>query len=156
MTAEICDLCGGEVRVGDWPFCHGDKSKHISARPSSCFFEPLVVYKDKNGRIRIPGNSQAKPPKGWQKVEINTRREAEAVTKEMAGRDRARWAELRQREAAFFESEFGKNRAEVEKLRHGVSDEKVREFIDIAIKRGDESDRKSRSYDAGVYWGVLE
>lgn len=24
----ICDDCGGDVRVGDFPFCHGDPSRH--------------------------------------------------------------------------------------------------------------------------------
>lgn len=23
-----CDTCGGDMRVGDFPFCHGDASKH--------------------------------------------------------------------------------------------------------------------------------
>lgn len=24
----ICDDCGGEIRVGDYPFCRGDASRH--------------------------------------------------------------------------------------------------------------------------------
>lgn len=25
---EHCDECGGEVRFGDWPFCHGSPADH--------------------------------------------------------------------------------------------------------------------------------
>lgn len=24
-----CEKCGGEIRVGDWPYCGGDPSKHV-------------------------------------------------------------------------------------------------------------------------------
>lgn len=25
----ICDRCGAELRVGDWPYCKGDPEKHV-------------------------------------------------------------------------------------------------------------------------------
>lgn len=152
----ICEDCGEETFIGAWPFCHGQPGKHVEARPGSAFFEPIVVFRDAKGRIRVPGNSNAKPPKGWQREEINTRRQAEAISKDVSNRDRAKWAELRQREAAFFERDMAKNRAEVSEMYHNISDPKVREFIDIAMRRGDESDRRSNSYNPGVYFQVLE
>ncbi len=27
----ICQACGGEMRVGDYPFCHGDPARHAPA-----------------------------------------------------------------------------------------------------------------------------
>lgn len=31
QTATICQTCGGALRVGDYPFCKGDPSKHAPA-----------------------------------------------------------------------------------------------------------------------------
>lgn len=152
----ICEDCGGETFIGAWPFCHGDASKHVSARPARHEFEAITIYRDKYGRVRVPGKGNWKPPKGWQKEEIRTRKEADQITKEMGTRDRKEWEALREREAAFFENSLGRNRAEIEKLRRDVDDPKVREFIDIAIKRSDESDRQSMRYEPGVYFHVLE
>ena len=41
-----CDDCGGEVNVGDWPFCKGDPSKHVPARNFG--EEPLEPYWDEH------------------------------------------------------------------------------------------------------------
>ncbi len=24
----LCDCCGGDIEIGDWPFCHGDPAEH--------------------------------------------------------------------------------------------------------------------------------
>jgi hypothetical protein len=44
--AEQCEDCGGVVRVGDWPFCGGDPSRHTPA--PNFGEEPLEAYVDKN------------------------------------------------------------------------------------------------------------
>lgn len=31
-SADRCDLCGAELQVGQWPFCHGDPSQHVDAK----------------------------------------------------------------------------------------------------------------------------
>lgn len=28
-----CDECGAELQVGQWPFCHGDPTKHAAFQP---------------------------------------------------------------------------------------------------------------------------
>lgn len=43
-NSETCDECGGQVRVGDWPFCKGDPSKHVS--DGAGHLEPWKPYYD--------------------------------------------------------------------------------------------------------------
>lgn len=43
---EICQMCGGVVRVGDWPFCGGDASKHVP--PEHFGEDPLEPYFDEH------------------------------------------------------------------------------------------------------------
>lgn len=155
-NSDVCETCGGPISVGDWPMCNGDASKHVPSRPSSHEFEAIVIYRDKNGNIRVPGSGKWKPPKGWQREEIRTRKEADAVTREMGTKDRAKWEELRRREAHFFENSFASNRAEIQKLREGVTDPRIREFMDVAMRKSDERDRQAKTYEPGVFWGVLE
>ena len=42
-TVVTCDECGAELRVNDWPFCKGDKSKHVQVGDNfHDGFEPYV------------------------------------------------------------------------------------------------------------------
>ncbi len=43
-TDDICERCGGVVRVGDWPFCRGNPSAHVPALNFG--EEPLEAYVD--------------------------------------------------------------------------------------------------------------
>ena len=40
---DVCEECGGEICVGDWPFCGGDKAKHV---PMENFGLPPLDYID--------------------------------------------------------------------------------------------------------------
>jgi hypothetical protein len=40
----VCDECGGELRVGDWPFCRGRASAHAPGRGFG--FDPFTPYVD--------------------------------------------------------------------------------------------------------------
>ena len=41
-----CEACGGEVRIGDWPFCKGNPSAHVPA--PNFGEEPLEPYEDEH------------------------------------------------------------------------------------------------------------
>ena len=43
----LCDDCGGELKVGVWPFCGGDASKHVVAGrfgedPLEPYFDEMI------------------------------------------------------------------------------------------------------------------
>ncbi len=40
----ICERCGIKLKVGDWPFCSGDPTKHVSAIGFG--EQPLTPYFD--------------------------------------------------------------------------------------------------------------
>lgn len=149
-----CEDCGATLQIGDWPWCT-DKG-HPPARPLSAFFAPMVVFKSADGKIRIPPSTSSKPPKGWVREEITTRRQADAVCKELSARDQATFNEQQRREREFFEKNFGRNRADIMKMYEGVDDPRVREFMDVAMREMDRRDREAHSYSPAVYFQVLE
>ncbi len=46
MNLETCDRCGAELKVGAWPFCHGDPKEHEPAKRFN--FDPLEPYVDEH------------------------------------------------------------------------------------------------------------
>lgn len=116
----------------------------------------MVVFKSADGKIRIPPSTSSKPPKGWVREEITTRRQADAVCKELSARDQATFNEQQRREREFFEKNFGRNRADIMKMYEGVDDPRVREFMDVAMREMDRRDREAHSYSPAVYFQVLE
>jgi hypothetical protein len=45
MSVE-CEECGARVEIGQWPWCHGDASKHVKI--DGFGFEPFEPYVDSN------------------------------------------------------------------------------------------------------------
>lgn len=149
-----CEDCGATLQVGDWPFC--TKEGHPPARPASAFFAPMAVFKGPQGQVWIPPSTQSKPPKGFVREEINNRRQAEALCKDLGEKDRAKFNDAQRREREFFEKNFSRNRAEIMKMYEGVDDPKVREFMDVTMREMDRRDREAHSYSPAVYFQVLE
>lgn len=150
-----CEECNGELEIGDWPYCNGDPQDHVrQGQLGNAFFEPIVVFKDAQGNVRVPGHSGAKPPKGFEKVEINNRRDAARMARQMGETESRKFWEQAEREHHFFNGSLSRNRAEMEKIYASVTDPKVRAFMDHAMREGDKRDKVS--YTPGVYFGVLE
>lgn len=82
-----CDVCGGERRVGDWPFCKGDPKDHV---PGKYGFDPFQGYVDEHileGGRDIGPNLAGEIVQG---TRIDSRSERKAIMKregiEFAGR----------------------------------------------------------------------
>ena len=70
---DACTVCGREMVEGDWPFCNGDMSDHITARSSRNAQRLLtVVYENAQGKVWVPTGDSACPPKGYERVELTT------------------------------------------------------------------------------------
>ena len=41
-----CSECGGQLEIGDWPFCNGDPSNHVQMTHFG--EEPLTPYMDEH------------------------------------------------------------------------------------------------------------
>ena len=67
-----CDVCGGEIHIGDYPFCRGDASKH---EPANAW---VVIDDSIPGGLEIKNglcNADGTPRKYYSHSEI--RKEAE-------------------------------------------------------------------------------
>jgi hypothetical protein len=89
MRVELCEECGGEIRIGDYPFCKGDPSRH--ARPLNRYipFSPRIDPNiSPNGPVEITSLRQ------WDRVLKENNLEVSSVE------DRERAAASREREDA--------------------------------------------------------
>lgn len=103
-----CDKCGESLRVGDYPFC-----PHGSTLPRRAQFDPIVVFKDKNGEYSFPGRSDAPTPKGYVREEITTMARYNAFRHKMdhTGREQSK-AAIRA-EHQYFEAIESQNRSDL-------------------------------------------
>lgn len=70
---DTCDTCGREMVEGDWPYCKGDMNDHITRRSSRNAQKLLtVVYENSAGKVWVPTSDHARPPKGYERVELTT------------------------------------------------------------------------------------
>lgn len=156
-TQDACPECGfAEWEIGSWPLCKGRPEDHASARVRwAQDFAPIVIFKAPDGRVRVPGKGAAKAPKGYERVELRTRREVDAFTREYGASEAMRAERGRILDQHLYERDFGRNRAEVQQIREGA-DPVVREYIDTVIREMDRRDRARKNYDPGVYFEVME
>jgi hypothetical protein len=68
-----CPKCGGELRIGDYPFCRGSQEDHIPAGSRNAQrFDPVVYFQGPGGKLAFPGRTDQHPPKGYKRVELTT------------------------------------------------------------------------------------
>ena len=80
-----CPQCHQTLQIGDHPFCpHGSILPERAQR-----FAPIVYFRSPDGKIRLPMRANSRPPKGYEKVELSTRRQVERFEREMNQRERA-------------------------------------------------------------------
>ena len=151
----VCEDCGREMQVGDYPFCGGKAEDHISSRASSAFFEPIVVFQAPDGTYRFPGRGDHPTPKGFNRVEINNRREAEKISRELNTRARKEDEVRRAKDAYLFEQNLGAFRAETNRLADGQNEE-TKAYIREMQRSMDLRDKARERYDAQNYFHVLE
>ena len=94
-----CPECGGDLRVGDWPFCQGSADAHRPIRELNARrWEPIVVWEAdaEPGKFSYPGQSDEPVPEGYHRVELLNLREADLFVKRVNGIERGK-AELDRR-----------------------------------------------------------
>lgn len=89
----VCDECGKELSVGEFPFCNGSGYGHgyvqrgVYDPPAVHPTERTVVYENpQTGKIRYPGRNDVPIPQryaeqGYVKKEFTSRRELESFEK---------------------------------------------------------------------------
>lgn len=70
---DVCSVCGREMVQGDWPYCKGNMSDHITARSSrNAARVKTILYEGPNGEVWVPTSEGAKPPKSYERVELTS------------------------------------------------------------------------------------
>ena len=77
---DICDACGGELKVGDWPFCRGDSSKHV---PAPGFGDEPLDYIDVQLLDRNDPRCDAVNELGIRGVHITSRGQRREIMREL-------------------------------------------------------------------------
>ena len=94
----LCESCGNEVFVGDWPWCpHGSVHGRFAQG-----FDPVVIHRDAEGNVRLPGNKSDVPPEGFERVELTTINQVRQLEAAMNGKARREWEDWKQRESEHF------------------------------------------------------
>ena len=96
----ICETCGRELQIGDWPYCRGSQESHgavfngpTAAHPS----ERAVVWKHPvTGQVRYPGRNDVPMPKryaeqGFERHEMPTLRDVHRLEKQKGVLNEKAW-----------------------------------------------------------------
>ena len=81
VNTDVCDICGGEIHLGDWPFCGGDPSKHV--RAESFGDDPMEPYVDIQLLDRKDPRCDSEGPFGTRGVRITSRGQRRQLMREL-------------------------------------------------------------------------
>ena len=134
-----------ELRPCEHPRCRETAQQFL--RPSTgrfaSFAKPIVVFKAKNGQIRIPGGADTKTPRGYDRVELTNLHEADSFERQYSERLRRHSSDLRaahdEHFAEYMKSQRSELRAEMARM-HPFA----RAVAELAMKKTDESRGKQR------------
>ena len=140
---EIECVCGGTMR---WHrVVYGQRPMGRDAQP----FDPVTLFRDPTapeGQYRVPGWNDEKPPAGYEKVEIKTIREWEAVTRQMSVHGRRVAEEAYHEKQQAIDKVRAEQRAELRnEMRHWHGE--ARAFAEAALARSEA--RKPRPMPTG-------
>lgn len=140
--SEICKYCKKPINVGDWPICadgHSPVRELNAAR-----FDPVLVFKSKDGTYVYPGSNKEKCPKGCIKVELTNIQQVRKFEAEVNESERKRMhnqLELRDR---MFQHQKSESRSKLRQQMESFSD-RGKQFALAAMKRNDERRNLSQS-----------
>jgi hypothetical protein len=87
---EVCPNCHAPLAVGDWPWCpHGPTRASRQAEWSDA--DAVVVFKDKNGKFRYPGQNSVVTPKDCERITLRSLRAVEQFEKIANVRSEIAW-----------------------------------------------------------------
>lgn len=142
----ICSDCKKELQHGDWPFCNGTGEHGSVFEVNAQRFDPVVVFKSADGRVRTPGRSDAPTPEGFARVELKTVREIRAFERQMNMSEHSKHEASREKDSRACEAARTQLRGELRMAMQGMSNE-GRDFARLAMERT--NNRKKERFDAG-------
>ena len=145
-----CPDCNQELQIGDWPYC-----PHGSTRPEYALrFDPIVVHQAADGSYRFPMAADAPVPPGYQKVELTTRRQVEALEHSVNARERREFEKHAERQRAASNEFWSRQNAELRARAKNFSPE-GRAAVEYLIERQAREDRVPSAPDPGFHVEIM-
>jgi putative FmdB family regulatory protein len=146
-------------RLADWndfkpcPTC-GKSSEQmlLPSRVAGHFSQPIIVHVAADGAVRFPGASDAKVPRGFEKRELRTIREAEQFERTFNQQLRVEADRHHMNEDRHFGEVRAQQRSELRMKMQQMS-QQGQDFARAAMKANDQ--RRSKSNDCGFHIHII-
>lgn len=164
-----CPTCGAEsemfrhVSEMDDPMpqcengCEGGPVERIYVyqRPHSYrgLIDPVVVYRNPDGTIGVPGSKDGRIPEGSERLELRTAAEVQRISKEMSQAEYRKYVQKQEREEQTFGAHAAAQRSELRRQMRSFS-QRGQDFARAAMKQNDEAPRKK--FQTNVYFDAFE
>lgn len=163
-----CGTCGAEFEVfrhtaiiDEMPACEtegcaGECDRiYIYQRPHSYrgLTDPVVVYRNPDGSIGIPGSKDGRIPEGAQRIELRSAADVQRISKEMSDSEYRKFTQKQEREEQTFGENSRQQRAELRRQMQGFS-ERGKDFARAAMKQNDEAPRAR--FRTNVFFDAFE
>lgn len=128
---------------------------YVYQRPHSFrgLSNPVVVYRNSDGTIGIPGSKDARIPEGSERIELRTSADVQRISKEMGQAEYRKFCEKQEREEQTFGAHAARERSELRQKMQGMS-QRGQDFARAAMKQNDEAPRKR--FQTNVFFDAFE
>ncbi len=163
-----CPTCGHETELfrhvsemdDPMPNCeNGCESTveriYVYQRPHSYrgLVDPIVVYRNPDGTIGVPGSKDARIPEGAERIELRTSADVQRISREMTQAEYRKHLAKQEREERTFGEQCRQQRAELRQQMQSFS-ERGKDFARMAMKQNDEA--ASKRFQTNVYFDAFE
>lgn len=111
-------------------------------------FDPVVIFKGPDGKVRFPGRSNSRPPKGYERVELTSVAQVRQFEKHMNKNEFSRWQDKTERDEKMWKPYQQDMRNRLREAMQHMSPQ-GRDFAEAAMRRNDTAPRKR--FDPGFY-----
>ncbi len=136
----VCDTCGAELKIGDYPFCGPSGHTTVYSRNAQQG-DATVVFRNAKGEYRFPGRGTDRIPRGFVKVELTTQRERDRFEREFGAQQTALLREKLHNDAKERDDTFAAHRDNLKRIKEN-GNEYTKRFVDACLKRQEERERR--------------
>lgn len=163
-----CPTCGAEREVfrhtayiDQMPACETEgcatqcERIYVYQRPHSYggLIDPIVVYRNPDGTIGVPGTKDARIPEGSERIELRSAADVRRISKEMGDAEYRKYVNKQEREEQTFGAHAAQQRADLRMKMQSFS-QRGQDFARAAMKQNDEAPRTR--FRTNVFFDAFE
>jgi len=112
---------------------------------------PTVVFRNSKGEYRFPGRDTDKPPRGFQRVELNTQRSRDKFEKEVNARETSKLRDVEYGRREAYKATLAAQLPKLQAIKDASQSEHTKKFIDLCIADGERRLNRSIKDEAGFH-----